>query len=411
MTPLTRVKPYPFATCPRTGLDLDPEYATLREAEPVVRVRLPYGEPAWLVTRYADARVVLSDPRFSRAASRDRDEPRLQAQSFAAGILGTDPPQHTHLRAAIASAFTRRRVQQLRARTHEIVTELLDRVVQQAEPFDLVSTVAVPLPVTVICELLGVPVADRQQVQRWSDAALSTSGLSHEQVRENLGQLYRYLARQLAQRRRSPADDLLSALVQVRGEMSGGPQMLHLAVALLIAGHETTVRQIPNMVFALLTHPDQLAALRADASRIPAAVEELMRWIPLSTSACFARYPVVDLELGGVLIRAGEPVLVAMASANRDERAFEEGDRLRLDRIGAPHLGFGHGPHYCPGAALARMELQILLAELLRRFPGLRLARPAAEIDWTTDSLARTPRSLALTWDVIAAPGGARTLP
>jgi cytochrome P450 len=406
LTTRTPERRYPFATCPRTGLDLDPAYAALRASESVVRVRLPYGEPAWLVTRYADARLVLGDPRFSRAASRGRDEPRLQAQSFAAGILGTDPPEHTRLRSVIAAAFTRRRVEELRARTAEIVGGLLDDVVLRAAPFDLVSEVAVPLPVTVICELLGVPTTDRQLVQEWSDASLSTSGLTHDEVRQHLARLYRYLATRLAERRRSPTDDLLSALVLAGAEPStaSGRDLLHLAVALLVAGHETTVRQIPNMVFALLTHPDQLAAVRADERLIPAAVEESMRWIPLSTSACFARYPVVDVELGGVLIRAGEPVLVAMASANRDEQVFEEGDRLMVDRTGAPHLGFGHGPHYCPGAALARMELQVLLTQLLRRLPGLRLATPAAEIDWTGDSLARTPRSLLLAWDPAGAP-------
>lgn len=396
------VRSYPFDTCPRVGLQPDPEYARLRAEEPVTRVRLPYGEPAWLVTRYADARVVLSDPRFSRAASRDRDEPRLQAQSFAAGILGTDPPEHTRLRAAISAAFTRRRVERLRPRTHEIVIGLLDRVERRRGPFDLVSSIAGPLPVTVICELLGVPTEDHDRVQAWSDATLTTAGLTQDEVREQLSQLYRYMAQLLARRRRTPGDDLLSDLVRARDKPDGpgGQELLHLAVALLIAGHETTVRQIPNMVFALLTHPEELSRLRADPSRIPAAVEELMRWIPLSTAACFARYPTEDLRLGGTLVRAGEPVLVAMASANRDEQAYAEGDRLLLDRAEAPHLGFGHGPHYCPGAALARMELQVLLEELLPRFPGLRLAVPPADLAWTDDSLARAPRTLPLTWDL-----------
>ena len=399
-----RVHSYPFSDPDR--LVLDPMYAYLREHEPVARVRLPYGEPGWLVTRYADARTVYGDPRFSRAASVDRDQPRVAPRDTEGGILSMDPPEHTRLRRLVAKAFTARRVEQLRPRVVEIADGLIDAMVADGPPADLVERLALPLPVTVICELLGVPVADRHRFHVWSDAVVSTTKLPPEQIAAYHGELRMYIAEQVvvggARRRARPTDDdLLGALVKARdeGDSLSEEELVGLVVALLVAGHETTASQIPNFVYALQTHPDQWRLLVDQPELVPDAVEELMRWVPLGAAAAFPRYTTVDVELSGTVVPAGEPVLVSAASANRDERAFPDGDRLDITRDRATtHLGFGHGAHHCLGAPLARVELEVALATLVRRLPGLRFAVPEEEIPWKAGLFVRGPLSLPVAW-------------
>ncbi|SDY94855.1 Cytochrome P450 [Micromonospora pattaloongensis] len=390
---------YPFSAPDR--LDLDPRYAQLRQHEPLTRVRLPFGEPAWLATRYADVRTVLGDPRFSRAASVGRDEPRITPLQMASGILSMDPPEHTRLRRLVARAFTARRVEDLRPRAREIADELLDRMVAGGPPADLVEAFATPLPVTVICELLGVPVADQGRFHVWSEAIVSTTSLSPDRIREYIDNLYAYIGELIARRRRVPTDDLLGALVRARDSDDGRlteTEMVQLAAGLLAAGHETTVTQIPNFVYVLLTHPAELARLRADPALVPSAVEELMRYVPLGVASSFARYALEDVELGGVLVRAGEPVIASLSAANRDPEVFDDPDRLDLTRAANPHVGFGHGVHHCIGAQLARMELQVAVAALLHRLPGLRLAVPEPELEWKSGMLVRGLRKMPVAW-------------
>ncbi|GAB3544623.1 cytochrome P450 [Actinopolyspora lacussalsi] len=389
---------YPFSAPDR--LRLDPFYAELRKQEPVSRVQLPYGEAAWLATRYSDVRTVFADPRFSRAATVDKDEPRARPIPQQTGILTMDPPEHTRLRKLVAKAFTARRVEQLRPRAQRIADDLSRAMRRGGPPLDLVEEFALPLPITVICELLGVPYEDRTDFRVWSDAFLSTSKLSEQQVNDYIGQMRAYMAGLVEQRREHPADDLLSALIQARDEQDklSETELLDLSVGLLVAGHETTATQIPNFVYVLLTHPEELDWLRADPERIPAAVEELMRFVPLGVNAAFPRYALEDVELGGVLIRAGEPVLASLASANRDESVFEDADQLDLRRDSNSHIGFGHGPHHCLGAQLARMELQVALGTLLRDFEDLRLAVDEPDVSWKTGMLVRGPRNLPVTW-------------
>jgi cytochrome P450 len=389
---------YPFSEPEK--LDIEPLFARLRTEEPLSRVTLPYGEPAWLATRYEDVKTVLGDPRFSRAAASGRDEPRLRPHLTPPGnILALDPPEHSRLRRLVMKAFTVRRIEALRARAQEIADELVDAMLAQGPPADLVEGFALPLPVTVICELLGVPFEDRGDFRVWSDAFLSTTKFTPDEVRAAHTSMREYMAGLIAQRRETPHEDLLGALVAARdsGDRLSEEELLSLAETLLVAGHETTASQIPNFVYVLLTHPDQLALLRAEPGLIPKAVEELMRYVPLGIGAGIARYALEDVELGGVTVKAGEPVLPALASANRDDSVYTDPGELDLRRAEATHIGFGHGAHHCLGAPLARMELQVALETVLGRLPGL---RPADEdgIGWKAGLSTRGPLRLPVSW-------------
>ncbi|MEV7044002.1 cytochrome P450 [Amycolatopsis sp. NPDC051061] len=390
---------YPFSEPEK--LDIEPLFARLRTEEPLSRVTLPYGEPAWLATRYEDVKTVLGDPRFSRAAATGRDEPRLRPHLTPPGnILALDPPEHSRLRRLVMKAFTVRRIEALRARAQEIADELVDAMLAEGPPADLVDGFALPLPVTVICELLGVPFEDRGDFRGWSDAFLSTTKFTPDEVRAAHTSMREYMAGLLAQRRETPHEDLLGALVAARDEDDrlSEEELLSLAETLLVAGHETTASQIPNFVYVLLTHPEQLALLRAEPGLIPKAVEELMRYVPLGIGAGIARYALEDVELGGVTVKAGEPVLPALASANRDDSVYTDPGELDLLRAEATHIGFGHGAHHCLGAPLARMELQVALETVLRRLPGLRLADEDG-IGWKAGLSTRGPLRLPVLWD------------
>lgn len=401
MTETLPARTYPFSD--PDGLRLDPLYAQLR-AQPLARVRMPYGEEAWLATRYEDVRLILGDARFSRAAGVGRDEPRTRPHLQQEGMLSMDPPEHSRLRRLVAKAFTARRVEELRPRTRQIADGLLDTMAAAGPPADLVEHFATPLPVNVICELLGVPFADRHRFQVWSEAIISTTSLSIEQIQQYMDNLHGYIADLIAQRRvetDNPRDDLLTAMVRARDENEDRlteHELVSLAAGLLAAGHETTVTQIPNMVYVLLTNPAAWERLRADPSLVPAAVEELMRFIPLGVAAAFARYATEDVEVGGVTVRAGEPVLGSVASANRDERVFDHPDELDFARDSNPHIGFGHGAHHCLGAQLARMELQVALAAIVGRFPDLRLAVDEAQLPWKRGMLVRGLLALPVAW-------------
>jgi cytochrome P450 len=399
---MTTVEPraYPFSRPAR--LDQEPLFAALRAEQPLIRVRLPYGEPAWLATRYDDVKTVLADPRFSRAASVGRDEPRMRLHGSQPGsILSLDPPDHSRLRRLVTKAFTVRRIEELRPRAQQIADGLVDAMLAAGPPADLVEGFALPLPVTVICELLGVPYSDRADFRLWSDAFLSTTKFPPEQVREYVGRMHEYMAGLIAQRRAAPTDDLIGGLVEARDrdDRLSEDELLSLAEALLVAGHETTASQIPNFVYVLLTHPRELAELRADPSLVPRAVEELMRFVPLGNGAGIARYALEDVELSGVTVRAGEPVLPVMASANHDGTVYTDPDRLDLHREETSHVGFGHGAHHCLGAPLARMELQVALDTLLRRLPNLRLPDGGAGIGWKDGLATRGPASMPVAWD------------
>ncbi len=396
---MTAARPYPFSE--PDGLTLDPAYADLREHAPLARIRMPYGEEAWLVTRFDDARVVLGDPRFSRAASLEHDQPRVTPEAPPLGILDMDPPDHTRLRRLVAKAFTTRRVELLRPRIEEIAAGLLDGVRAAGPPADLVELFAIPLPVAVICELLGVPYDDRDDFQTWSEALLTTTSLTDDQRMSYLANLATYMAGLIAQRRVKPTADLLSAMVQARDadDRLSEDELLFLAIGLLAAGHETTASQIPNFVYLLLTHPDQLALLRDHPELLPGGVEELMRYVPFTAVSTIPRYASEDVELAGGVVRAGEPAIVSRSAANRDPSVFPDPERLDVTRTLASHFGFGYGAHHCLGAQLARVELQVALGTLLTGLPGLRLAATQNELPWKKGLLMRGLHRILVAWD------------
>jgi cytochrome P450 len=389
------------------GLIADPVggYGRLREQAPVLRgralafrgptrsaVRLPEGSSAWFVTRQAEVRTVLSDPRFVNSARSVpgmtvdgvREKPTEMvgipadlAHYFADSILDYDGADHSRLRKLVSRAFNVRRVSALRPRVEEITAGLLDRMAGLPAPVDLVAEYAYPLPITVICELVGVPEDDRPAWQRWSSALMRMRrDATPTAAREMIGHVHELIAR----RRTEPADDLLTALVQVQEEDGGrlsADELVTMVLTLVIVGHETTAHLIGNATLALLTHPDQLAVLRADPTLWPGAIHELMRWCgPVNIARM--RYATEDVELGGVTIRRGELVQPVLVSANRDPREYPEAERLDVTRRpadrGEGHVGFGYGFHYCLGAALARQEGEVALRALVERFPALALA-------------------------------------
>lgn len=398
MTAGREIRPYPFDM---HETEVSPLYAKLREEEPVSRVQLPYGEPAWMVTRHDHVKTVLSDPRFSRELAQGLDQPRLRTENIGDGIMGMDPPDHTRLRRLVGKAFTARRVEQLRTDIRRRADRLADAMIEHGGPVDLVEHFARPLPVSVICDLLGVPYEDHTRFRRWTEAMTNEESAVSDVLSVIGPEMDEYLGGLVAQRRREPTDDLLGAMVRARDEGDKLTEDELISVAgpgLLAGGAETVSSGIPSFVFTLLTHPDELALLRRRPELMPSAVEELLRFVPINTAAMFARYSLEDVRLGDTVIRSGEPVLPAIAAANRDPEVFDDPERIDLTRAKNPHVTFGHGPHHCIGAQLARLELCIALETLLERFPELRLAEGPENVTWKFGVIVRGPSELRIAW-------------
>lgn len=376
-------------------------FGRLREEAPVLRSSFGMGSdaPIWLVTRYADVRAVLSDPRFVNDPRNAPGTPdtRLAALRavgvgddlipyLTASIIDVDGPDHTRLRTLVSRAFTVRRVSGLRPRVEEIAATLLNGSSPE-EPdtvVDLVEDYAYPLPITVICELVGIPEADRASWHTWGRALVS---MDPQRVPEALHATVAHIHDLVARRRAEPADDLLSAMIRAQeedGDRLSDFELVTMVLALVFAGHETTAHLIANSVPALLAHPDQLERLRRDPGLWPGAVTELMRrWGPVGLVRI--RYAAEDVEIGGVAIPAGSAVQPVLSSANGDPREFADPDTLDVERVtgrGEGHVGFGHGAHYCLGAALARQEGEVALRALFTRFPDLRLAVAPQDLEW-----------------------------
>ncbi len=368
-------------------------YQRLRAEGPVSRVTMPGGYPVWVITRYADARAALADPRLIKDwrtlwPGNAADPPDDGFASLDTHMLSTDPPDHDRLRRLVTKAFTVRRIERLRPRVTEITTSLLDAMPAGGQ-VDLLEAFAFPLPITVICELLGVPDADRADFHAWTQAVLSTGEASAEPGTAAMA-MAAYFTALVADKRAHPADDLLSALITTRdaGDGLSERELLGMIFLLLVAGHETTVNLIGSGTLTLLLSPGELARLRADPSLLPGAVEELLRYTSPVNHATF-RFTAEPVEVGGTLIPAREPVLVAIASANRDPDRYPAPDRLDISRGAGGNLAFGHGIHYCLGAPLARMEGEIAFGALLTRFPDLTLAVPPESLRWRPSTLIR----------------------
>jgi cytochrome P450 len=361
-------------------------HARLRAQHPVAQVIMPGGTPAWLVTGYAEARAALADPRLLKLPKGWRPEPGSLFASFDLHMLNLDPPDHERLRKLVNKAFTTRRVEQLRPRITAITEELLDDMSTRDE-VDLLASFAFPLPITVICELLGVPVADRDQFRAWS-ATIVADTVPPERFQSDATAMVGYFRTLMAARRREPADDLLSALISARdeGDQLSENELLSMAFLLLVAGHETTVNLIASGTLALLLNPGELARLRADRAMLGGAVEELLRYVNPVNNATF-RFAGEPMEIGGVPVGPNEVVLVSLSGANRDPDRYAHPDRLDLSRDSSGHLAFGHGIHYCLGAPLARLEAEIALRGLLERFGSMTLAVPADALRWRPSTL------------------------
>ncbi|UUU25977.1 cytochrome P450 family protein [Streptomyces sp. DSM 40750] len=383
---------------PRFTEDPYPVYAELRALGPVHRVRLPKPDvhhEVWLVVGYEEARAALADPRLSKDPAKI-GVTFLDEELIGKYLLVSDPPQHTRLRGLIAREFTARRVEQLRPRVQEITGSLLDAMLPLGRA-DLVESFAHPLPLTVICELLGVPELDRAAFRKLSTEAVApTSG---ESEYEAFVQLAAYLGELIEDKRCSPpADDLLSALIRTTdegGDRLSPAELRGMAFILLIAGHETTVNLITGAVHALLTHPEQLAEVRADMSLVDAVVEETLRHEGPVENATF-RHAAEPLDIGGTAIPAGDSVMIGLAAADRDGSRYPAPDHFDIHRDTRGHLAFGHGIHYCLGAPLARLEARTALRALLERCPDLALDGPPG--DWLPGMLIRGVRSLPVRW-------------
>lgn len=379
---------------PTSELMADPYavYARLREAGPVHRIAGTDGLPAWLVTRYDDVRQALADPRLSldkRNAAPGGYRGMALPPALDANLLNMDPPDHTRIRRLVSQAFTPRRIAQLREPIRKTADQLLDAIAPHGRA-DLIASYAAPLPINVICDLLGVAPEDRRDFRAWTDALVAPDPAEPSRAKEAIRSMLAFFTQLIARKRAEPADDLLSAMIAVRDEEDrlSEDELMSLAFVILFGGYENTVHLIGNATLALLDHPDQLAALRADPGRLGGAVEELARYDGPAPLA-IRRFAVEDIAIGGVTIPAGDTVLLSLAAAHRDPHRFADPDRLDIGRDVTGHLALGHGIHYCLGAPLARMETEIALAALLERFPRLELDVPYGELRWRPSMRAR----------------------
>ncbi|WP_431944974.1 cytochrome P450 family protein [Actinacidiphila sp. bgisy167] len=390
-----------------------PVYARLREQGPVHHVRTADTGELWLIVGHEQARAVLADNRFAKDA-RALGLVTYDEELLGRHMLVTDPPEHTRLRRLVAREFTGRRVEELAPRVEAITAGLLDAMLARPDgAADLVEALAYPLPITVICELLGVPYLDRAAFRAWSNEVVAPTGADAE--RKAFEELAVYLHELIEDKRRAPGDDLMSALIRTTtedGDRLSRTELSGMAFLLLIAGHETTVNLISGGVRALLSHPEQLALLRADMSLIDGAVEEMLRYDGPVETATF-RFTTEPVEIAGTVIPAHAPVLVALASASRDPGRFSEPDRFDIRRDTRGHLAFGHGLHYCLGAPLARLEGRIAVRALLERCPDLALDADPAGLDWLPGMLIRGVRRLPVRFTPAGrgAPGVSSSVP
>jgi len=384
--------------------DPSPTFAALREDRPVARVRTLAGAEVWLVTRYDDVKLVLADPRFSRAAVVKQGAPRVAlAKPMPNSLTTTDPPEHSRLRRLVVPTFAHRKIEQTRPWVAELSAQLAEDVTRAGDGADIRQLVALPLPIQVICQLLGVPYADREQFREWTELGYSMKMAEKDLVEDAMTNLTAYIEDLVTKKLANtdqPAEDLLDELVRAReeGDRLSQDELIAFGVNLLVAGHETSANQISSCVATLLRWPENWARLVAEPGLIPSAIEELLRFNRFSEVGQL-RVAVEDIELHGVHIKAGDGVMAALNSANRDPRAYDAPDELRLDRPDNKHLSFGFGPHFCLGAQLARIELQESLAALVRRFPRMSLAKPAEELEWRrvlVSGLAELPVNLNL---------------
>ncbi|MCW0214799.1 MAG: cytochrome P450 [Pseudonocardia sp.] len=392
-------------------LDLAPLYEVLRREAPITPVTTPAGDPAWLATRYAEVRELLGDKRFGRSHPEPERASRISTAAVQDGPTGdyaSEATDHARMRRLLTPAFSAKRMRRLSEHVQELVDTYVDAMVADHDRapdgvVDLHAHLAFPLPVAVICQLLGVPETDGEHFRALSDRMATFSGEDAQVAREEFG---RYMAGLAAAKRAEPGEDVISDLVraQAEDESFGYPEMVRLCVGLLFAGHETTVNRIGLGTLFLLSNPEQWQALVADPEgRVDAVIEEIMR-LGAPGDLGLLRYAHSDVEIGGVRIERGDAVILSVNSvnsvnsANRDADVFADAEAFDPDRAERGHVGFGHGPHFCIGASLARTELRAVFATLARRLPDLRPAVGLDELDVRTDHITGGVRSLPVRW-------------
>ncbi|GAA2741846.1 cytochrome P450 [Kitasatospora cinereorecta] len=378
------------------------------EPGPPRQAALPTGTAVWLVTRHADVRQVLADPRLNRASLYAADAPRLMVTpnilDDPASLLNSDGPEHQRIRRTVQRAFTPRAIERWRPWVSSVVDELVADLVAAGPPVDAVAALTRQLPVAVISRLMALEGLDHERLAHWSDHALSATAYSAEEIVGAMREFGAFGHQLVVERRKNPGDDLVSSLVQAADQTGGvtEEQLTSLVCGLVVAGHETTMTTLGNALVYLLDE-DRAAWRRigADPEAASAATEQLLREIPLGDREVLPgllRRAVEDVEIGGVLIPAGAVVAADAVSANHDPLVYPEGTPDLFAPLGTPSLTFGAGPHHCLGAWLARMELELGLHKLARRLPGLRLALPVEEIEWRQGLLTRSPQRLEVSW-------------
>lgn len=380
--------------------------------EPVTRVRLPDGRAAWLVLGYDEVCTVLADPRFTRHAGDAADAADAGAAGDAGPVgdaaegrcpvpprvreLGMNGPAHTSLRRLAARAFTARRMESYRPRVQQIADDLLDAMEAAGQPGDLISALVFPLPALVVCEVLGIPAADRERFNVWIADITALMAYGSVEAAQAIGELRAYLSDQLTAKRAAPGDDLLSAWLAAQADDAlSDEEIVGLAVGVLIGGRE--INSISVGMRALFRHPEQLARLRAEPALLPSAVEEILRYTSVSPMF-LVQTALADVSLGGAAIRAGDAVMAVPWAANRHPQTFPEPDGFDVGRAANPHLTFGYGPHFCLGAALGRLQVEIAIGTLLRRFPNLAPAVDIDQLPWRHERINCGIAEFPVTW-------------
>ncbi|WP_309248887.1 cytochrome P450 [Streptomyces sp. MNP-20] len=385
------------------ALEFDPRLQRILAEKPIARIRMAYGEgEAWLVTRYEDVRTVTTDRRFSRSAVAGRDFPRMTPEPIvqSGSINLMDPPASSRLRRLVAKTFSPRHVARMREHIQAVVDGLLADMAVHGCPADFFAHVAAPLPLIAICEVLGIPEGEKDWLRGHALNLMNIGAGERDAAVRAKTELRAYFTELTAARRRAPGDDLISTLAAARDgtDLLDDHELAVMAMVLLITGQDTTTYQLGNIAYTLLTRDDVLGAVRTAPSRLPAVLDELLRFIPFRKGVGIPRVATEDVELGGVLIQAGDVVHVSYLTANRDVRKFPRPDEIDLGRSTAGHMTFGWGAHHCLGAPLAVMELEVAFSTLLRRFPGLRLAGRPEDVPWNTTSIWRHPLTLPIAW-------------
>jgi cytochrome P450 len=384
-----------------------PVLGRLRASAPVHEIVWAHGARVWLVTRYEEITALVNDPRVSKDGRRMNELFALHSglpvgvgeeqedtgvgfnDELTTHMLNSDPPRHTRLRSLVSKAFTAHRVERLRPRIEQVADECLDAMAGRSD-VDLVGAFAVKLPITIICDLFGIPATDREQFRLWG-TKLVGAGQDPDEVAEAGDKMVAYVSALVDAKRANPGDDMVSALVRVRdeGERLSHGELVSMIYFLAVAGHITTICSIGNAVYNLLTHPDELAMLRGDLSLMPAAVDELMRFDSAAQVGTF-RFTTDEIQVGDVTIPPDQLLLLSWSSGNRDSARYPEADRLDLNRHPAGIMSWGYGLHRCVGVPLAKMQIEVGLTRLLTRYPDLRLAVDPSEIRWENSSLLRS---------------------